>query len=258
MKRTVLTLALVIVMASGLNASAATILVKAKLHIAGCSQPPVLTLLRTADPDVNSGQFNRIVITVGARTFRFDTKTPQVKPSVLNPPVDYAKVKGISVDPSGFFLRARYFAGSTKRSLLIFLGWPYASDPGSLLILGFKSDCKPYRVFQSDTFELDAIQNDASGSTSLIGMHSMSEIIAGDDWPRGKPYASTYDPYSVYRINPTMGLAEYSLEDSKRYNQTHYCWAGPHASESKAVVYNLTKKSSVECMSADRAQDLIR
>lgn len=183
----------------------------------------------------------------------------RLRPSVLNPTEDYSKLKGVSVDESGFFLRGNYNSNSGERPLLLFLGWPYGSDPGSLLLLGFHSGCMPYQVYQTEYFELSSLQTNSSGFTVLIGKHSLSQVMAGIEgaWMTGKPYATTYDPYSVYRISPKTGLAEYSLEDFRLYNQAHYCWAGPRMSEAKAVVYNRIQKNRIECMSASRATSII-
>ena len=244
------------------NAHADTTLLRTKLSIAGCGQPATLVLSRVSSKyDADPGEFNRITIQIGTQTFQFHTETPQIrlKPSVLNPPEDYTKLKSVSVDASGYFLRGNYYFGSAERPLLLFFGWPYASDPGSLLVLGFGSDCSPYQILQSENFELTALQRDPTGFITLIGKHSLSQVMAGADgaWLNGKPYATTYDPYSVYRIDPVAGSAKFSLEDSRLYNQTHYCWAGPQMSEAKAVVYNRAKKNEIECMSANRARDLI-
>lgn len=242
------------------QAQAPTIVLRAKLSIVGCTQPVALTLRRV--PNLVPEDFDQIIFRVGARAYHFHTAMPQMRlrPSVLNPPEDYAKLKGISIDKTGYFLRGKYRSGTGERPLLLFLGWPYASDPGSLLIFGFRSGCIPYQAFQTDNFELRSLQTDSSGFTVLVGSHSLSQVMAGADgaWMNGKPYATTYDPASVYRIKPMPETeAIYSLEDSRKYNQGHYCWAGPHTSETEAVVYNRTKKGQIECMSAKRAIDLI-
>lgn len=253
--------------AIALNAQtkAATNQLRTKLSVNGCSQP--MTLLLRAVPtkqfDIDPGDFDQIVFTIGAQSFRFNTTMPQMRlqPSDLNPPEDYAKLKGISIDRTGYFLRSGYHTNIGDRPLLLFLGWPYASDPGSLLIFGFRSDCTPYLVFHSDNFELQSLQTDSSGYSVLVGKHSLSQVMAGADgaWLTGKPYATTYDPYSVYKIGLAVeAKAIYSLQGSQSYNQAHYCWAGPKMSEAKAVVYNRTRKNQIECMSASRARNLIR
>lgn len=260
MRRSPFILTLAIFAGTISHAQAATIVLRAKLSIAGCTPPIALTLRRA--PNLAPEDFDQIVFRVGAHTLQFNTATPQMRlrPSVLNPPENYAKLKGISVDKTGYFLRGKYRSGTGERALLLFLGWPYASNPGSLLVLGFHSGCIPYRIFQADNFELLALQTDSAGFTVLIGDHSLSQVMAGADgaWMTGKPYATTYDPASVYRIKPMPETeAIYSLEDSRKYNQAHYCWAGPHMSETKAVVYNRTKKGQIECMSASRAIGII-
>ena len=239
-------------------------LLTTKLSVAGCSQPVALTLRAlSGKEEIQTGDFNEVVFRIGSRTFRFNTITPQVrlKPSLFNPPDDFSKVHGVSVDATGYFLRGRYDSGSGDRTLLFFIGLPSGSDsnPGSLLVLSFRSDCTPYQVFQSGTFGLTSFETDSSGVPVLVGRHSLSQVMAGADgaWQSGNPYATTYDPYSVYRIGPAEAPAKYSLEDSEKYNRAHYCWAGPQMSEAKAVAYNLSGRKEVECMSADRARNLI-
>ncbi len=156
----------------------------------------------------------------------------RLRPSDLNPPEDYARLKGISVDRTGYFLRGSYHTNIGDRPLLLFLGWPFASDPGSLLIFGFRSDCNPlhglpFRQCSSS----QSLQTDSSGSSILVGKHSLSQVMAGADgaWMTGKPYATTYDPYSVYKIGPAAeAKATYSPQASQSYNDAHYCWAGPN------------------------------
>jgi len=63
--------------------------------------------------------------------------------------------------------------------------------------------------------------------------------MGGDGGNSSKaPYATTYDPYSVYIVQ-VEGSADYSLAASRKYNQVHYVWAGPHSREDFAVFYNV-------------------
>jgi len=232
------------------------------IAVAGCSQPVVLTLrTRPSKENIDPEEFNEIVFKVGSQAFPFKTTTPQIrlKPYPFDPPDDFSKIHGVTLDQTGYFLRGRYQSNEGERSLFFFVGDTAGggSDPESLLVLSFHADCTPHQVFESGTFELASFETDSRGNPVLIGKHSLSQIMAGTDWQHGQPYATTYDPFSVYRISATSGKAEYSLTDSEAYNRIHYCWAGPHMSEAKAVVYNRLRKNSVECMSADRARNLI-
>lgn len=240
-------------------------LVTTRISVAGCSQPVNLTLRAGLSREsIQPGEFNEIIFKVGSRDFRFKTTTPQVrlKPYPLNPPDDFSKIKRLAIDPTGYFLRGHYESGTEERTLLFFIGLSSGggSDPESLLIFSFRGDCTPYQIFQSGTFDLASFETNSSGVPVLIGKHSLSQVMAGADGARlsGKPYATTYDPYSVYRINLAEETqASYSLLDSESYNNSHYCWSGPHMSEAKAVVYNLSKSKRPLCMSADRAQKII-
>ncbi len=255
--------AVILVTVSSAQLRAEGNLVTTKISVAGCSQPVVLTLrARSSNESIDPDEFNEIAFKVGSQAFRFKTTTPQfrLKPSPVNPPDDFSKVQGVSVDPTGYFLWGQYPSKEGERSLLLFVGQTSGggSDPESLLVFGFHSDCTPYQVFQSGTFELNSFEANSLGGSLLIGKSSLSQILAGSDWQNGKPYATTYDPYSVYHINSLdEGKATYSLEESESYNRIHYCWAGPHMSEAKAVVYNRLRKNSMECMSASRARNLI-
>src|SRR5277367_4082428 len=83
-------------------------LLSTKISVAGCSQPVALTLrARSSKENIDPDEFNEIVFKVGSQAFRFKTTTPQfrLKPPPVNPPDDFSKVQGVSVDPTGYFLR---------------------------------------------------------------------------------------------------------------------------------------------------------
>ena len=60
----------------------------------------------------------------------------------------------------------------------------------------------------------------------------------GGDGHGTAPYATTYDPYAVYIVQPDKPAA-YSLAETRKYNQAHYVWAGTHSREDVGVLFNL-------------------
>jgi hypothetical protein len=234
-----------------------------ELHVPGCSQP--VTLILEKEPkldDVEPVVFDHILLKpVHGRLFEYKTDTPQVKP-LTTLPYKYQSKKpptlpGVRVDPSGLFLWST--ALYPKHPLLLFLGWGYASDPGSLLILGFRSGCTPYKVLNLETYHFYGIQNQ-NRQHLLIGDPTMSQTMAGADgaWLNGKPYANTYDPYWVYLLPQKSGApATYSLAESRKYNSKHYCWMGQHSNESLAVVYNLPGHKTPVCTTPKQAIKMI-
>ena len=76
----------------------------------------------------------------------------------------------------------------------------------------------------------------------IIGKRNLSEVFGGEGYNGDKrPYATTYDPYSVYVVKPNLP-ANYSLEESRLYNEQHYVWAGPKSREDYAVIWNVKGK----------------
>ncbi len=113
--------------------------------------------------------------------------------------------------------------------LLIGFGWAFASDPGSIRVIGLDARGIPRVIFSDDTFRLFAIGDlDGRGRPDLIGIRSVSESVNG--------CVRTYDPFSVLRF-ATNGRLRYSLSLSKAYNLAHYYgWAGPKYRDDIVVV----------------------
>ncbi|MBS1813357.1 MAG: hypothetical protein JSS87_00610 [Acidobacteria bacterium] len=147
-------------------------------------------------------------------------------------------ITGLQKHPSGHFFIGRYKTGEQARALLFFLGQPFASSPGHLLIVGFSSDGKPYVVFDKEEYELYAFRTDKS-KAKLIGKATMSEAVLGD--AEDEPQIATYDPYSVFLINAN-GRAELSQEESETYNRLHYVWAGPKSREDYYVLFRAGRR----------------
>lgn len=116
------------------------------------------------------------------------------------------------------------------RPALVFCGWAYASDPGSLCILWPDGDRAPSPAFASDTFELTAVESaDQTGLPAIIGRTSLSEGMGEG--------LETYDPFSAFRMGSGRKAA-YDLALSRAYNQQHYCWTDLTDKKGLLVVTN--------------------
>lgn len=135
------------------------------------------------------------------------------------------------------------------RPMLLVLGDALASSAGSLAIIGLDQKGFPRIVFRSEEFELTGLEDlDGDGRSEIVGRHCISQAL-GDN-------VATYDPYSVYRLNPRTGKAVFSLPLTKAYNLKNYAWAGPHCSEKVLTVWCASKDKPL-VMSAEKAWGLI-
>ena len=187
--------------------------------------------------------FASIEISSAGHKVRFTPKTPIARiPSnreeILSSGLP-SSVPGLSVDPSRLFFRGQFMSDSEPHTLLFFVSEGYASNASPLFVVGFTYMGEPYKVLQLDKFDMIAFHQASDNTALIIGKQSLSEVMAGDGGNGSKaPYATTYDPYSVYIVH-VEGTADYSLAASKLYNQQHYVWAGPRSREDYAVLYNL-------------------
>ncbi len=164
-----------------------------------------------------------------------------------------ADVPGLKIEPSRYFLVGCYLANGRPHTLLFFLSDAAASDAAPLLIVGFSNEGKPFKVFERQ-YELTAFEQTDSGAL-MTGKESLSQGICGFRDPKA-PSATTYDPYSVFLIQPDTKPI-YLLAASRDYNRKHYVWAGPHMSESISVIYNLPGHPKVIAVSNTRANQLL-
>jgi hypothetical protein len=202
---------------------------------------PVLLDFRPAPHSM--GNFSSVKIESAGNTVVFTPKNP-----IAHIPSDrkeklsrglWENPSGLRIDPSRFFFRGEYTSDSEPHTLLFFISEGYASEAPPLLVIGFSYVGEPYKVLELDEFDMTAFQKASDNTALIIGNATLSQVMGGDGGNGSKaPYATTYDPFSVF-IVPTEGNAYYSLEDSRRYNQQHYVWAGPHSREDYAVLYNL-------------------
>ena len=124
-------------------------------------------------------------------------------------------------------------------------------------MLGFSADGTPYKVLESKEFDPTSFQQTYNGDALIVGKASLSQVMAGDGSNNSKtPYATTYDPFSVFIIH-NLSKAEYSLAESRKYNQEHYVWAGPRTREDYAVLYNLPSHRRLMGAPASRVAALL-
>ena len=208
-----------------------------------------------------AGNFRSIAINSVGKTFRFVPKVP-----VAQIPADaddrqsrglWDKVPGLRLDPSRFFFRGEYISDSQPHTLLFFISEAGASDASPLFVVGFSYVGVPYEVLQLGKFDITAFQRAGDNTALIIGKQTLSQVMGGDGGNGSKaPYATTYDPFSVFIVH-VEGSAYYSLAASRRYNQQHYVWAGPHSREDYAVLYNLPGHSKPFGASASHADNLL-
>jgi hypothetical protein len=148
-------------------------------------------------------------------------------------------IRGVTMDPSHFFFTGRYTLSTKPHTLLFFTGDTGVNE-APLLVVGFREDGSPFKVLELERFNMFSLDHPmAIKPPTIVGREKLSQVISGNGGNGSRtPYATSYDPYSVYTIQPGAA-AQYSLEDSKLYNQLHYVWAGPKTREDYAVVYNV-------------------
>jgi hypothetical protein len=167
--------------------------------------------------------------------------------SYLRPPIKGAgiqpadPIRGLVIDPSRLFFTGHYSARGKSHTVLVFVG-STGLNGSPLFVVGFHDDGTPYKLLEFDVYNMYAFKQHDEDPPQIIGKRNLSEVVGGEAYNSDKkPYATTYDPYSVYVIKPNLP-AQYSLEGSKLYNGQHYVWAGPKSREDYAVVWNLKGK----------------
>jgi hypothetical protein len=188
--------------------------------------------------------FRSIRIDSDGRRFRFAPKAPVARIPTrpeerLQRGLLWDKIFGLQLHSSRYFFHGEYSMDSKTHTLLFFISEGGASDAAPLLVIGFSADGRPYKVLEREEFDPTSFQPTDRGDAFIIGKATMSQGMGGDDSNGSKtPYATTYDPFSVFVIH-NLSRAEYSLIESRKYNQEHYVWAGPRSREDYAVLYNL-------------------
>lgn len=143
-------------------------------------------------------------------------------------------IEGMTKDPNKFFFIGHYGTGG-NHTVLAFQG-DSMMDPAPVLVVGFRDDGTPFKVLERDTLDPSALLPQADGTALLVGRPTTAQAYGPEpDDPKRDPSAATYDPFAVYVIAPNRS-ANYSLEESRRYNLKNYAWAGPQMSENLAVI----------------------
>jgi hypothetical protein len=208
----------------------------------------------------SAGDYQSVTIIAAGKAVRFTPKDPistlptnSTEQSSIGLPV---RVSGLKPNPSHLFLQGQYNSDQ-PHTLLFFLSSPQASDAPALLVIGFTYLGEPYKVLEQRHFDITAFTSTENGSAHIIGKAAISQVIGGDGGNGSKsPYATTYDPFSVY-IAHAEGTADYSLEATRTYNESHYVWAGPKSREDYAVFYNVPGHSRPFGAPASKVDELI-
>ena len=151
---------------------------------------------------------------------------------------------------SSYLYMAPRLRDYANRPMLVVFGAGLGSSPGSLNVIALDQRGLPVIVLSSEEFSLSAIKDlDGDGRSEIVGLHCLSQELGED--------VTTYDPYSVYRLNLRTGKASFSLALSRAYNLKNYAWAGPKCSE-KIVAVWWPSKDKPRLMSAERASRLNR
>jgi hypothetical protein len=206
----------------------------------------VRVALSIPSPWDDPGDFTRIIVSVpGRKDVVFTNDNGWVKYSAEATP-EVKKYK--NVVSSDYVLAVK---ASPNRTLLLLLGYGYASSPGSLDVLEVTSDGEVHRVLHRDELGLEEVRDlDNDGLSEIVGYPCLSQ-----EWGNG---LLTYDPFNVYTLsNAPGGNATLSVSLSKSYNLKHYYgWAGPKCSEDIAVVLHPPKGGKPIIVSAKEAQQL--
>jgi hypothetical protein len=172
--------------------------------------------------------------------------------------ISWAQIGGMKLDDSLCFFRGQFGAEGKRHTILVFVSEGGASDAAPVFVIGFDENGLPYKLLERDELDLTSLISEPDGSALLIGKPTLSQVMAPLDCdPHKDPYATTYDPFAVYVLNSGKP-AVYSLSESRDYNLEHYVWAGPKASESYAVLYNIPGHTRPFGASAQKADDILR
>lgn len=211
------------------------------------SHPDVRIVLSIPSPWDDPGDFTRISVVVpGRKDVVFTNETGWVKYATEATSEEVKKYKNIV--PSEYVLALK---ASPNRTLLLLLGYGYASSPGSLDVLEISKDGDTRRVLHRDELGLKELRDlNGDGLAEIVGYPCLSEAYGNG--------LLTYDPFNVYMLsNAPGGSATLSVPLSKSYNLKHYYgWAGPECSENIAVVLHPPKGGRPIVVTAKEAQEL--
>ncbi len=194
--------------------------------------PPYELLLEEDDSADYTSLGGRILIKMAGRpVFVFtDTAGPNPFRTVAAAlPQDLARRNPIT--SAHFYLAADLRSSRGMPLLLAFLG-QYVDNAGPTLFLGLDATGYPLVIARAD-IDIRAITDlNGDGVPEVVARQSWSELVGGVDGCA----LTTYNPLAVHRLagRPVSSLQEDSTL-TRRYNQEHYVWAGPHPPEDIAV-----------------------
>jgi hypothetical protein len=202
------------------------------------------------DHSEDPGDFKRVRIQVpGRKEVVITNKTGWVK---WRSESDWLRPDTLSAREDAKSDYALFLPVSPGRSLLVLIGYGYASSPGSLHVLELTETDEPRLVLYKEELGLDHLVDlDGDGIKELVGYPCLSQVWGHD--------FLTYDPLHVYKLPPKPGIgnALLSLDLSKKYNLKHYYgWAGPDCSEDIAVVQHPPGGGKPVIMKANEAEKL--
>jgi hypothetical protein len=138
-----------------------------------------------------------------------------------------------------------------QRTLVLLLGYSYASSPGSLDVLDLSDDGHPRTVLHREELGFSELRDlDGDGITEIVGYPCLSQEFGNG--------LLTYNPYNVFKLGAaSTSPAVLSIPLSKSYNLKHYYgWAGARCSEDIAVVLHPPKGSVPRVMTTKEAEKL--
>jgi hypothetical protein len=195
-----------------------------------------------------AGHTSRLVATNGLSYLKTPIKGAGIQPA--------DPIRGLAIDRSRLFFTGHYSSEGKSHTVLVFVG-SSGLNGSPLFVVGFHDDGTPYKLLELDQYNMYAFAQKENDPPQIIGKHSMSEVFRTEGYSGDKkPYATTYDPYSIYVVRPNLP-ANYSLEESKLYNQHHYVWAGPKSREDYAVVWNVKGKPNPFGAQAKRLDEIL-
>ena len=146
-------------------------------------------------------------------------------------------VHGLTLDPSHLYFVGHYIQNNRPHSLLFFFG-NSALNGFPMFVIGFHEGGVPYTGLELPEFNMERFDV-TDGTPKIIGRKTLPQAMTSPTPSDSTtPYATTYDPFSVFII-ATGAQATYSSTLSRSYNQQHYVWAGPHTREDYAVLYRV-------------------
>jgi hypothetical protein len=165
------------------------------------------------------GIFNKILFRINDDTISFEGKTAW---DTLSWKTDNNKISSDKL----------FLTKSDNVNYFLISGTQYGCCPVQTTIFTL-SNRLPKVVFDKE-FEISVIEDlDGDGTLEIIGSSSFSQAYQRIDSING--HLGTYSPYKVYEM--VNGKIQMDYEQSKRYNQENYLFAGYEYSEEIPIVY---------------------